>query len=117
MSEKVPSVEEVLDSIIEKEKSSGVKGAICLDRNGFTMGSRGELLNTPTAHIVGVANGSARLESASELQVVSFETTHRTISIGSRGDHYVALVARLPVDVQSIRWFEDLLQIEAVTYG
>eukprot|EP00747_Dinoflagellata_sp_TGD_P169439 gnl/TRDRNA2_/TRDRNA2_198419_c0_seq1.p3 gnl/TRDRNA2_/TRDRNA2_198419_c0~~gnl/TRDRNA2_/TRDRNA2_198419_c0_seq1.p3 ORF type:complete len:102 (-),score=23.49 gnl/TRDRNA2_/TRDRNA2_198419_c0_seq1:90-395(-) len=92
----LPSVAEVLDGVIEREHTSGVRGAVCLDRNGFTLGSRGDLLPAQTAHIVAMSKSCKQLEpAAKESPVITLETNTRTVSVSARGDYVVAL-ARKP---------------------
>ncbi|CAE8625422.1 unnamed protein product, partial [Polarella glacialis] len=89
------SVAEVLNRAMDRGQSSGVCGAICLDARGFTIDSRGELLPAQTAHIVGVAEGCAKLEpTASEAPVITVETNMRTLSISTRDDLVVAIARK-----------------------
>mmetsp|Transcript_12101 Transcript_12101/g.24554 ORF Transcript_12101/g.24554 Transcript_12101/m.24554 type:complete len:98 (-) Transcript_12101:117-410(-) len=94
MSTQQHSVAQALDGAVEREQ--GICGAICLDRRGFTIGSRGELLPAQTAHLSSMAEGCARLEpEAAEAPVITLETNMRTLSVSSRGDLVVA-IARKP---------------------
>eukprot|EP00746_Dinoflagellata_sp_MGD_P031631 gnl/MRDRNA2_/MRDRNA2_175253_c0_seq1.p1 gnl/MRDRNA2_/MRDRNA2_175253_c0~~gnl/MRDRNA2_/MRDRNA2_175253_c0_seq1.p1 ORF type:complete len:103 (-),score=18.35 gnl/MRDRNA2_/MRDRNA2_175253_c0_seq1:124-432(-) len=91
---KAPSVAEILDGAIDR--NSGVRGAVCLDRRGFTIGSRGELLPQQPAHLADLASSCERLEPGCEQgPVVAVETSNRNISMRSQGPLIIA-VTRSP---------------------
>ena len=91
MATKPDSVTEVLEGMLKREHSSGVRGAICLDRNGFTLGSIGELLPVQPAHIVGVAEGCAKLEPGDVPPVITIETNMKTVSVQSQNSLVIAI--------------------------
>mmetsp|Transcript_22675 Transcript_22675/g.52984 ORF Transcript_22675/g.52984 Transcript_22675/m.52984 type:complete len:100 (+) Transcript_22675:57-356(+) len=90
------SVAAVLDCVVDREHPVGICGAVCLDWRGLALGSRGDLLPNQTAHIVGIAEGAARLEpDTAHAPVITLETNMRSLSICSRDDLVVA-IARKP---------------------
>mmetsp|Transcript_11745 Transcript_11745/g.9437 ORF Transcript_11745/g.9437 Transcript_11745/m.9437 type:complete len:167 (-) Transcript_11745:46-546(-) len=96
--QKQASVAEVLDGLMDRESSSGVCGAVCLDQRGFTVGQRGELLPTQAAPLVDVAAGCAQLQPGeTQAPMITLETNMRTISIAARDDLVVA-IARKPAE-------------------
>uniref|UniRef100_A0A7S0ALP1 Late endosomal/lysosomal adaptor and MAPK and MTOR activator 5 n=1 Tax=Pyrodinium bahamense TaxID=73915 RepID=A0A7S0ALP1_9DINO len=81
-------VAEVLDSLLV----DGAKGIMCLDSQGFVIGSRGDLLPQRASHIARVAQCSAQLQpDAKQAPMITIETNKRTLTISSKEDVVVAM--------------------------
>mmetsp|Transcript_37788 Transcript_37788/g.82950 ORF Transcript_37788/g.82950 Transcript_37788/m.82950 type:complete len:101 (-) Transcript_37788:101-403(-) len=87
---------DVLNGCIGREQ--GCVGAICLDQQGFTLGSSGDLLPTQASAIVGLMDTCSQLKGGgAKAPVITLETSMRTLSVSRQGE-LVAALARKPAE-------------------